>query len=243
MGFRPPGGSTGIKSCAQAQGFDENSSFSAMSGWQGVPRSYFSSSSKSMQCLHASRFWHACAGTACARRIQCAAHRPPCWGRFAPKMGTREGLLKYFEPKTTDRQAPECAQNRSQTGLSGGSMGLPGGSRAGPGGPCRVPGDPGGSPGAQRYLEDGSHDLSWDQLRANLGQLGASLRSGTAQDRSRGFLEVVRDPPGVPRNLLSDCPEGLGNRFLRGRAVGCLPCTKNSLFFDRFSDMLRTKNR
>ena len=68
------------------------------------------------------------------------------------------------------------------------------------------------------------------QLGANLGaslaNLGPTRGSGTAQDRSRVRLGGVRDPLGGPRNPPLGWSEGVGNRFLRGHAVGCLPCTK-----------------
>ena len=110
----------------------------------------------------------------------------------------------------------------------------PWGSLRGPGRPCRVPVGPGGSPGGQRWPQDGSHDPTWVQLGPKFGKVGANLR--------------VRDDPGpVPR------PVGRGAGPCWGRpgpwlgvpregqepifevSCGWMPAAhENSSFFDRF---------
>ena len=111
-------------------------------------------------------------------KIQCASHRPPRWGRFELKMFLQArfqqyfklsmaetmGLLKYFAPQAAENRAPECTQNRSPTGLSGGAVELPEGSQEGPGGAAGSLGIPGGVLGAQ----DGSKMAPMTQLGTNL---------------------------------------------------------------------------
>ena len=101
--------------------------------------------------------------TAFARRIQCAAHRPPCWGRFELKMSSASEVSAVFHAK--DGQKARKIQfwgrlwgafgvAREGFGPSGGRFGVlrerPGAPGTVPGASREVRGRPGGAPGTVR---------------------------------------------------------------------------------------------